>query len=70
MRNRTKPRLDGKICIVTGAGMNKDIIVTGMTTAVFLAREGSKFLVADVCKENATNAAQQIRAKYFKQLIT
>ena len=56
MRNRTKPRLDGKICIATGAGMNKAIISIGMTTAVFLAREGSKVLVANVCKENATNA--------------
>ena len=39
-----KPRLEGKVCIVTGAGMHNNLIGTGMATAVSLAREGAKFI--------------------------
>ena len=56
-----KPRLEGKACIVTGAGMHDNLIGTGMATAVSLAREGAKVLVADSSEENAQKTAQQIR---------
>ena len=56
-----KPRLEGKVCIVTGAGMHDNLIGTGMATAVSLAREGAKVLVADISEENAEKTAQQIR---------
>ena len=56
-----KPRLEGKACIVTGAGMHDNLIGTGMATAVSLAREGAKVLVADISEENAEKTAQQIR---------
>ena len=56
-----KPRLEGKVCIVTGAGMHDNLIGTGMATAVSLAREGAKVLVADISEENAKKTAQQIR---------
>mgnify|MGYP001449607544 CR=1 FL=1 len=56
-----KPRLERKVCIVTGAGMHDNLIGTGMATAVSLAREGAKVLVADISEENAEKTAQQIR---------
>ena len=56
-----KPRLEGKVGIVTGAGMHDNLIGTGMATAVSLAREGAKVLVADISEENAEKTAQQIR---------
>ena len=32
-----KPRLEGKVCIVTGSGMHDDLIGRGMATAVSLS---------------------------------
>ena len=48
-----KPRLDGKVAVVTGAGTQSDVAGTGQATAVLLAREGAKVLLADRCAENA-----------------
>ena len=62
-----KPRLEGKVCIVTGAGMHDNLIGTGMATAVSLAREGAKVLVADISEENAKKTAQQIRDEKIGQ---
>ena len=67
MSINSKPRLEGKVCIVTGAGMHDDIGGTGMATAVSLAREGAKVLVADISEKNATNTVQVIRNKNFGQ---
>jgi NAD(P)-dependent dehydrogenase (short-subunit alcohol dehydrogenase family) len=61
MSNNPKLRLEGKACIVTGAGMHDGIVGTGTATALSLAREGAKVLVADVSEENATKTVQQIR---------
>ena len=41
--------------------MHDNLIGTGMATAVSLAREGAKVLVADISEENAEKTAQQIR---------
>ena len=67
MSINSKPRLEGKVCIVTGAGMHDDIGGTGMATAVSLAREGAKVLVADISEKNATNTVQMIRSENFGQ---
>ena len=67
MSINSKPRLEGKVCIVTGAGMHDDIGGTGMATAVSLAREGAKVLVADISEKNATNTVQMIRNENFGQ---
>ncbi len=48
-----KPRLAGKVAIVTGAGTRGDVAGTGQATAVLLAREGAKVLLADRSEENA-----------------
>ena len=48
-----KPRLDGKVAIVTGAGTQGEVAGTGQATAVLLAREGAKVLLADRSAENA-----------------
>ena len=52
MSINTKPRLEGKVSFVTGAGMHDDIGGTCMATAVSLAREGAKVLVADISEKN------------------
>jgi len=67
MSKNPKPRLEGKVCIVTGAGMHDGKVGTGMATAVSLAREGAKVLVADVSEENATKTVQQIRDEKLGQ---
>ena len=61
MSINSKLRLEGKVCIVTGGGMHDDIDGTGMATAVSLAREGAKVLVADISEKNATTTVQKIR---------
>ena len=40
-------RLDGKVCIVTGAGSRSEGIGIGKATSVVFAREGAKVLLAD-----------------------
>ena len=56
-----KPRLQGKVSIVTGSGANAGKVGTGMATAICLASEGAKVLVADVSKENAMRTVERIR---------
>lgn len=51
--NSRKPRLAGKVAVVTGAGTQSDVAGTGQATAVLLAREGAKVLLADRSEENA-----------------
>lgn len=43
----TLNRLEGKVCIVTGAGSRAEGIGVGRATAVVFAREGGKVLLAD-----------------------
>ncbi len=58
-----KPRLDGKVAIVTGAGTQSDVPGTGQATAVLLAREGAKVLLADRSGENAGKTLAVIEAE-------
>ena len=67
MSINSKLRLEGKVCIVTGAGMHDDLDGTGMATAVSLAREGAKVLVADISEKNATTTVQKIRNENIGQ---
>ena len=48
-----RPRLDGKVAIVTGAGSSGPGIGNGKATAVLFAREGAKVLLVDVVVERA-----------------
>ena len=56
----SKPRLDGKVAIVTGAGTQSEVAGTGQATAVLLAREGAKVLLADRSEENANKTLADI----------
>ena len=42
-----KPRLEGKVAIVTGAGSQAEGIGNGRATAILFAREGAKVLIVD-----------------------
>ena len=42
-----KPRLDGKVAIVTGAGARGDIVGNGQATSILFAYEGAKVLLVD-----------------------
>lgn len=55
-----KPRLDGKVAIVTGAGTQSEAAGTGQATAVLLAREGARVLLADRSEENANRTLDAI----------
>ena len=61
--NIRKPRLEGKTCIVSGAGMHEGKLGTGMAISISLAREGAQVLVADISEENATKTVQKIRGE-------
>ena len=43
-----RPRLDGKVAIVTGAGSKGPGIGNGQATAILFAREGAKVLLVDI----------------------
>ncbi len=48
-----KPRLAGKVALVTGAGVSGEVTGTGQATAVLLAREGAAVLLGDRNAEHA-----------------
>ena len=54
-------RVEGKVAIVTGAGSTPGPgIATGRATAIVLAREGAKVLLADVNRERVEDTARII----------
>ena len=57
------PRLQGKVAIVTGGGSHQGQVGTGRATAVCLAREGARVLVADISLENASRTVRAIEAE-------
>ena len=46
-RHERKPRLDGKVAIVTGAGARADIVGNGQATSILFGYEGAKVLLVD-----------------------
>jgi NAD(P)-dependent dehydrogenase (short-subunit alcohol dehydrogenase family) len=55
-----KPRLEGKVSIITGAGSSGDGIGNGKATAVLFAREGAKVLLVDAVEERANETMGMI----------
>ena len=55
-----RPRLEGKVAIVTGAGSSGPGIGNGKATAVLFAREGAKVLLVDAVEERARETEAMI----------
>ena len=58
-----KPRLEGKVAIVTGAGSRGPGIGNGKAAAVLFAREGARVLVVDQVRERAQETLDMIKAE-------
>jgi NAD(P)-dependent dehydrogenase (short-subunit alcohol dehydrogenase family) len=58
---RSKPRLEGKIAIVTGAGSRAPGIGNGRAAAILFAGEGAKVLVVDYKRELAEETLEMIK---------
>ena len=56
-----RPRLEGKVAIVTGAGSSGPGIGNGKATSVLFAREGAKVLLVDAALERAEESLVMIR---------
>ena len=56
-----RPRLEGKVAIVTGAGSSGPGVGNGKATAGLFAREGAKVLVVDLVLERAEESVAMIR---------
>ena len=56
-----RPRLEGKVAIVTGAGSSGPGIGNGKATSVLFAREGAKVLLVDAVLERAEESLMMIR---------
>ena len=60
LRMSSEPRLEGKVAIVTGGGSHEGQVGTGRATAICLAKEGARVIVADISGENADRTAREI----------
>jgi len=58
-----RPRLEGKVAIVTGAGSRAPGIGNGRATAVLFAREGARVLLVDQNRAGAEETLAMIRAE-------
>ena len=58
-----RPRLEGKVAIVTGAGSSGDGIGNGKATAILFAREGAKVLLVDVVEDRAEETLAAVQAE-------
>jgi NAD(P)-dependent dehydrogenase (short-subunit alcohol dehydrogenase family) len=56
-----RPRLEGKVAIVTGAGSSGEGIGNGKATAVLFAREGAKVLLVDQVEARAQETLAMIQ---------
>ncbi len=61
--NARKPRLLGKVAIVTGAGSRGPGIGNGKAVAVLFAREGAKVLISDLVPERAAATLKMIESE-------
>ncbi len=57
-----KPRLDGKVAIVTGAGASADVVGNGQATAILFAYEGAKVLLVDNNEERVRGTLDAIKS--------
>lgn len=55
-----KPRLEGKVAIVTGAGSSGEVMRNGKATAILFARQGAKVLLVDNQKDRALQTLETI----------
>ena len=62
-RVERKPRLEGKVAIVTGAGSRGPGVGNGKATAVLFAREGASVLLVDAVVERAEETLAMIEAE-------
>lgn len=58
-----KPRLEGKVAIVTGAGSRGPGVGNGKATATLFAREGASVLLADLEIDRANETLAEIEAE-------
>ncbi len=58
-----RPRLEGKVAIVTGAGSSGPGVGTGKATSILFAREGAKVLLMDLVAQHAEETCAAIRAE-------
>jgi|TARA_B100000470_G_scaffold55246_1_gene41723 NAD(P)-dependent dehydrogenase (short-subunit alcohol dehydrogenase family) len=61
--NEKRPRLEGKVAIVTGAGSRGEGVGNGKATATLFAREGASVLLADMEIERANETLQGIESE-------
>ena len=57
-----KPRLDGKVAIVTGAGARGDIVGNGQATAILFAYEGAEALLVDADEDRVKGTLDAIES--------
>jgi NAD(P)-dependent dehydrogenase (short-subunit alcohol dehydrogenase family) len=55
-----RPRLEGKVAIVTGAGSSGPGLGNGKATSLLFAREGAKVLLVDAVLERAEETLAMI----------
>ena len=55
-----KPRLQGKVAIVTGAGARSGVMGNGKATSILFAREGAKVLLVDQIEDRVKETLQII----------
>ncbi|MBI4199408.1 MAG: SDR family oxidoreductase [Chloroflexi bacterium] len=58
-----RPRLEGKVAIVTGAGSSAQGVGNGKATSVLFAREGAKVLLVDAVVERAQETLAMIEGE-------
>ncbi|MFC2021460.1 SDR family NAD(P)-dependent oxidoreductase [Chloroflexota bacterium] len=64
-----KPRLEGKVAIVTGAGSRGSGIGNGKAAAVLFAREGARVLLVDQFPDRAEETLQMVNSEGGKASV-
>ena len=58
-----RPRLEGKVAIVTGAGTRDEGVGNGKAAAILFAREGAKVVLADIELDKAESTRKEIESE-------
>ena len=64
-----RPRLEGKVAIVTGAGSRGPGVGNGKATAILFAREGAKVLLVDRVPERVQETFETINSEGFEASV-